>query len=222
MTKVGTGLAIGSIGVAAGGIAGIVSGDPSKAFENMLTGGIAGYAVGSRAGENIGDGVSSLISSGMNKIDDFKFNSDPDTYKNKYNQKFTDEYVKDKEKMRVLNRNKVSNEQYQQLIKDGGFLEEYHKAGIVDPKEIAAMERYRMEEAQDDSTIEEALSIQKTYEDFYKGISGENSDKFIANLKNKIQAKNPGRTYTDAELDVAIKNTKDKMDRYDEIKFKIF
>ena len=225
--KVGTGLAIGAIGATAGGIAGLVSGDPSKAFENILTGGVAGYTVGARTGEGIGEGAVSLVDAGINKLDDWRFNKNSDKYKDRYNKKFTDDYIKNKDKMRVLRRNKRSKEQFQDLIKDGGFLEEYHKAGFTDEREIAAMEQYRMtldnsDEIHKRQALEQAMSIQKTYEYFYKGMSGsgENSDKFRASLANKIQKQHPN--YSPAQINTAIDNTMNLMKTYDDIKFKIF
>lgn len=130
---------LGAAGLALGGIAGIVGGDPSKAASNMALGGIAGFKFGSGAGQAMGTGTANTIGSIRDAIQDEYYAGNPKKYAEKQIEEYEKNWKLDKRNIEILRRN-IKEENYQKLMKEGE-LQNYFDDGFTDAKDIAAGEQ---------------------------------------------------------------------------------
>ena len=141
--RIAGGAFMGGIGLTAGAISGIVSGDLKGGVRNAAIGGTLGYKGGSAIMKNTGDNI---ISGAKGFIDDFNAEYYSDK-KEEYDQKLMDEYEKNwklnRNNMNVLRRNKIDDAQFKELSEKG--ISEYLQAGFTDAKDIAAAERFAKE-----------------------------------------------------------------------------
>ena len=210
------GLGFGTLGATVGGIAGIVSGDPSKAFENMAALGAAGYTIGSRNAEDISETISSLPSRGLDYLKDSYYNKNPEKYDQKVNEEISKNIRHDKEKMGYLRRN-IDKEDFKDFVKEGGGLDTYINMGHTDLKDIVAMEEYRKSHnLKGEEGRKRAAGVHKSYTDYFEGLQGKDRDKFIAKVKREMKGKNP--SWTDAQINSSFKNTEDLLNEYHKIR----
>lgn len=141
--RIAGGAFMGGMGLTAGAISGIVSGDFMGGVRNAAIGGALGYKGGSAIMKNTGDNI---ISGAKGFIDDFNAEYYSDK-KKEYDQKLMDEYEKNwklnRNNMNVLRRNKIDDAQFKELSEKG--ISEYLQAGFTDAKDIAAAERFAKE-----------------------------------------------------------------------------
>lgn len=141
--RIAGGAFMGGMGLTAGAISGIVSGDFMGGIRNAAIGGALGYKGGSAIMKNTGDNI---ISGAKGFIDDFNAEYYSDK-KEEYDQKLMDEYEKNwklnRNNMNVLRRNKIDDAQFKELSEKG--ISEYLQAGFTDAKDIAAAERFAKE-----------------------------------------------------------------------------
>ena len=135
------GALLGATGASLGGLATIVSGDPSKALENMSLGGLAGYKFGSGGAGAITDGVIGAIGTAKNAIEQEYYAGNPEEYAKKQMNDYIKKWKDDQNNMAILRR-QLGNNAANELI-NGDGLREYIESGFTDVKDIAAGELFK-------------------------------------------------------------------------------
>ena len=134
--RVVLGAGLGAAGAAAGGIATMISGDPSKALENISVGGLAGYKLGSSREANL----SASVGGAVDAVKEEYYSANPDKYQKKMQDEFVKNFKKDNENMRSIERNFTNKKEYDEMVNNG--INEYTQYGITDVKEMIRAEKF--------------------------------------------------------------------------------
>lgn len=219
--RMATGIPLGAVGVAAGGLAGMVSGDPSKAFQNMTTLGAAGYLAGSRAGESIVTGAATGISNFASSVTEEYYAGHQEDRERREMKKSIKEFKNDRKKMGEL-RNKIDNEKmYNDLIKEDGKgrsgIDEYKEFGVDDAKDMAALEHFRAN--YNGMTREQAITVWQMNKDVTGGkrfdkLSKKNQDEWRDTMAQNFRKSMKTSGMTEEQINTYVANNVRKAEDY--------
>ena len=217
--RVAGGALLGATGASLGGIATIVSGDPSKAIENMSLGGLAGYKFGSGVAGAMTDTATGAASKAKNAIEQEYYAGNPDAYDEKKMKEYIKKWKENQNNMEILKRqlgNKAANE----LIKGDG-LEKYLKSGFTDVKDIAAGELFAKQHK--NMTTDDAIDVLQINKQIaggkFKDLNPDEQDKWRRALREKFKKQNPN--ISDAQLKKNVEDAEGYMNAISDIRSKI-
>lgn len=203
---------LGATGLALGGIAGIVGGDPSKAASNMALGGIAGYKFGTGAGQAVGTGVANTLSNANNAIMNEYYAGNPDAYAERQMKEYVEKWKLDKKNLEILERN-LGDKHTKELLKSER-LKNHFDEGFTDPKDIIAIEKL----IQEGFSPESARGIAQINNDIaggdYRKLDAESQKRWRQSIRNNL--KNAG--YSEAVLDDKVKDAEGYMKKFTDYK----
>lgn len=212
IAKTGAKVAVGgTTGLVAGSIAGITSGDPSKAVQYASAGALGGYKMADSIDKKIADDA--LSNTG------FKEAAVKGYYGDDYDQHMIDKKVREIQnnydnKQKVIDKFDGDKKQAKEFMND--VVPEYVNYGITDMKDIMAT--YKLEESGVDRN--KAIYVATNVNDYGKNTSklgAKDSDDLNKTIENR--ARKNKKLKTEKDIKKVTKDTRDLMDRYSKIKF---
>lgn len=212
IAKTGAKAAVGgTTGLVAGSIAGIASGDPTKAVQYATAGAMGGYKLADSVDKKIADDVFSNTG--------FKEAAAKGYYGDDYDQHMIDKKVKEIQnnydnKQKVMDKFNGDKDLAKKFMND--TVPEYAQYGITDMKDIMAA--YKLEENGVDR--KKAIYVASSVNDYGKNTSklgAKDSDDLNKTIENRARKNKNLKTKEDVEK--VTKNTRDLMDKYSKIKF---
>ena len=182
-------------------IAGVVSGDPSKAASYIAAGGAAAYSLGSRAAENIPD----IVSSQANAIKDEYYLDNPEKYEEIQRNKQRKEWLKNEKNINTLKLNGIN---YKDLNKNGD-LDDYIDHGF-NAKQIVAAQQMRNE----GFDHKQVMTIAAMADKYYEGATGVDSGKYKTKMKENLKSSTEGANLSDQQLNNAVDRSIGYMKNY--------
>ena len=195
------GAASAAVGATGGMIAGVVSGDPSKAASYIAAGGAAAYSLGSRAAENIPN----IVSSQANAIKDEYYLDNPDKYEEIQRNKQRKEWLKNEKNINTLKLNGIN---YKDLNKNGD-LDDYIDHGF-NAKQIVAAQQMRNE----GFDHKQVMTIAAMADKYYEGATGVDSGKYKTKMKENLKSSTEGANLSDQQLNNAVDRSIGYMKNY--------
>lgn len=195
------GAASAAVGATGGMIAGVVSGDPSKAASYIAAGGAAAYSLGSRAAENIPD----IVSSQANAIKDEYYLDNPEKYEEIQRNKQRKEWLKNEKNINTLKLNGIN---YKDLNKNGD-LDDYIDHGF-NAKQIVAAQQMRNE----GFDHKQVMTIAAMADKYYEGATGVDSGKYKTKMKENLKSSTEGANLSDQQLNDAVDRSIGYMKNY--------
>ena len=195
------GAASAAVGATGGMIAGVVSGDPSKAASYIAAGGAAAYSLGSRAAENIPD----IVSSQANAIKDEYYLDNPEKYEEIQRNKQRKEWLKNEKNINTLKLNGIN---YKDLNKNGD-LDDYIDHGF-NAKQIVAAQQMRNE----GFDHKQVMTIAAMADKYYEGATGVDSGKYKTKMKENLKSSTEGANLSDQQLNNAVDRSIGYMKNY--------
>lgn len=195
------GAASAAVGATGGMIAGVVSGDPSKAASYIAAGGAAAYSLGSRAAENIPD----IVSSQANAIKDEYYLDNPEKYEEIQRNKQRKEWLKNEKNINTLKLNGIN---YKDLNKNGD-LDDYIDHGF-NAKQIVAAQQMRNE----GFNHKQVMTIAAMADKYYEGATGVDSGKYKTKMKENLKSSTEGANLSDQQLNNAVDRSIGYMKNY--------